>query len=368
MSSRQRRKLGRGMSQLVEGSLRSIVQSTSPIAPPPLPATPQARPSQPAASPAAHTAPAPPIAAPPKAGPPKAAPPKAGPPKAGTHRRDTAFPGDGRVRPVHVVGISSGKGGTGKSIIASNLAVALAPSLRVTVLDADLGLANIHILYNLLPEYNASHVIAGEKRLDEILLHGPRGVRVIPGGSGIPELATLSDMMFGSLADGIASLEGSTDLLLIDAPSGLDRQGLTFLLSCDQLLVVTTEDVTAMTDAYAVVKTVLTRQPGAMVAIVVNQARSYAEGMETFQRIAHVARKFLGHELALGGIVPFDERVERSVADREPVSIGHPESPAARALASLAGRVSTFRQRVGPAPTPFNARLKGLLRSMPARA
>jgi len=264
------------------------------------------------------------------------------------------------------VGISSGKGGTGKSILASNLAVLLAPQRRVTVLDADLGLANIHILYNLLPEFNASHMIAGEKRLDEILLQGPRGVSVIPGGSGIPELANLSDLMFGSLADGIASLEGSTDLLLIDAPSGLDRQALTFLLSCDQLLVVTNEDITAMTDAYAVVKTVLTRNPRAMVALVVNQARSYAEGMETFQRVAHVARKFLGHELALGGIIPFDEMVERSVADRVPVVIGHPDSPAARALASLAGRVAIFHERVQPGATPFIARLKGLLRSMPS--
>jgi len=351
MSQQRRRKLGRGMSQLVEGSLRSIVASSGQEGAQAGPA-PQARP-------APQTRPA---------GSVPAAAAHAGPPKVSEPRRREALPGEGRGRATHVVGISSGKGGTGKSILASNLAVLLAPSLRVTVLDADLGLANIHILYNLLPEFNASHVIAGEKRLDEILLQGPRGVSVIPGGSGIPELATLSDMMFGSLADGIASVEGSMDLLLIDAPSGLDRQALTFLLSCDQLLVVTTEDITAMTDAYAVVKTVLTRQPGAMVALVVNQARSYAEGMETFQRVAHVARKFLGHELALGGIVPFDEMVERSVADRVPVSIGHPESPAARALASLAGRISTFRQRVGPAPTPFVARLKGLLRSMPAGA
>lgn len=355
MSNHRRRKLGRGMSQLVEGSLRSIVAasaqtpSASAQTPAPAPiATPPETAQRSPAAPAPHF-PSPPI-------------PRPGLP----HRADAIAPGDGRGRPVHVVGISSGKGGTGKSILASNLAVLLAPQRRVTVLDADLGLANIHILYNLLPEFNASHMIAGEKRLDEILLQGPRGVSVIPGGSGIPELANLSDLMFGSLADGIASLEGSTDLLLIDAPSGLDRQALTFLLSCDQLLVVTNEDITAMTDAYAVVKTVLTRNPRAMVALVVNQARSYAEGMETFQRVAHVARKFLGHELALGGIIPFDEMVERSVADRVPVVIGHPDSPAARALASLAGRVAIFHERVQPGATPFIARLKGLLRSMPS--
>ena len=198
------------------------------------------------------------------------------------------------------------------------------------------------------------------------MLRGPRGVRIIPGGSGVPELASLTDLMFDSLADGFAALDQSTDLLLIDAPSGIDRQALLFSLASDQVIVVTTEDITAVTDAYAVVKTVLTRRPNASVVLVVNQARSYAEGMETFQKVAHVTRKFLGRELALGGIIPFDESVERSVAEREPIVVSHPSSPAARAIASIANRVAAFHARSPRAGTPFVARLKDLLDAAPA--
>jgi len=261
----------------------------------------------------------------------------------------------------NVISISSGKGGTGKSILTSNLGVLLATTTRVTILDADLGLANIHILYNLMPRFNASHVITRDKSLHEILVKGPRGVRLVPGGSGIPELATLDDTMFRALVDGITPLDQSTDLLLIDTPSGIDRQSLIFLLASDQIFVVTTDDVTAMTDAYAVIKTVLNRKPEASIALVVNQAASYADGMETFQKVAHVARKFLSRELALGGIIPHDEMVERSVTERVPVTISHPASAASRAMASIASRVGTFHTRQARPGRPFAARVRGLL-------
>jgi flagellar biosynthesis protein FlhG len=342
--ARKRKVLGRGMSQLVDGSLSSIVESANSA--PPSRRTKRGRPASRKQSA-------------------QALPKRQPQPTKGTPR--PALATAPRIsHPLNVVSISSGKGGTGKSILTSNLAVLLAAENRVTILDADLGLANIHILYNLMPRYNASHVISGEKTLEEVLVEGPRGVHIIPGGSGVPELANLSDMMFGSFADGIASLEETSDLLLIDAPGGIDRQALTFLLASDQVLVVTTEDITAMTDAYAVVKTLLTRRPGAHVVIVVNLARSYAEGMETFQKVAQVVRRFLGRELALGGIIPLDETVEQSVAERVPVTISHPASPAARAIVSIAGRVATFHERSRPTSTSFITRLKELLRAAPA--
>lgn len=314
MSGRRKRALGRGMADLVEGSFSSIVEPPPAVAP---------RPVLPAAEPAA-------------------------PP-----------------RPFEVVGVSSGKGGTGKSVLASNLGAILAATTRVTILDADLGLANIHILYNLMPRFNASHVISGERRLDEVLIRGPRGVSVIPGGSGIPELANLSAARFGALVDGIGSLDRSTDLLIIDTPSGIDRQSLLFLLASDHVLVVTTDDITAMTDAYAVIKAIYTRRPDASAALVVNQAGSEAGGLETYQKIAHVTRKFLGRELALGGIIPFDEDVERSVAERVPVAISHPDCPAARAMASIASRLGALSAGLSRPRQPFAARLRGLL-SAPA--
>ena len=318
--------------------------------------------------PTAHVTPVAPSASNPPIGAPapvsKAAP--AHPPVAQPARRDAAaeragLPGAVIAGAFDVVSISSGKGGTGKSVVASNLGVLLAGQSRVTILDADLGLANIHILYNLMPAHNVSHVIAGGKSLDEIVLRGPRGVSVIPGGSGIPEMASLTGAMFGTLVKEIATLDRSTDLLLIDTPGGIDKQSLMFLLASDQVLVVTTGDITALTDAYAIIKTVLAHKPPAAVVLVVNQARSQAEGMEAFHKVAHVARKFLGRELALGGVIPFDENVERSVAERTPIVISHPDSPASRAMAALAVRVRAFHGRAPRAGMPFSIRLQGLL-------
>jgi len=356
MPPKKKKALGRGMAQLVDGSFSSIVEPAPGRTRQPAPETPAPGPSAPTQASTTSSAPRPES---PKASPPPDRPAPAPRP---------AAPGapEPAVRAFDVVSVSSGKGGTGKSVLTTNLGVLLAADTRTTILDADLGLANVHILYNLMPRFNASHVISGEKQLEEIMMKGPRGVNVIPGGSGIPELATLTGMMFGSLVDGMAALDHSTDLLLVDTPSGIDPQSLVFLLASDQVLVVTTEDITAMTDAYAVIKTVLTRRPNATVALVVNQARSYPDGMETFQKVAHVARKFLGRELGLGGIIPFDETIERSVAERVPVCVGHPSSPAARAIVSIAGRVSAFHTKSPRTGPPFTARLKGLLAGPPA--
>ncbi|HEY3175464.1 MAG TPA: MinD/ParA family protein [Candidatus Polarisedimenticolia bacterium] len=311
MSGRKKRALGRGMADLVEGSFSSIVE-------PPAPAM-TARAVHPAAEPASA------------------------------------------ARPFDVVSVSSGKGGTGKSVLACNLGAILAATTRVTILDADLGLANIHILYNMTPRYNASHLISGERRVEEVLVRGPRGVNVIPGGSGIPDLTNLSAARFGALVDGIASLDRVTDLLIIDTPSGIDRQSLLFLLASDHVLVVTTGDVTSMTDAYAVIKAIFARRPDASALLVVNQAGSEASGLETYRKVAHVTRKFLSRELELGGIIPFDERVESSIAERVPVALSHPDSPAARAMISIAARLGPRAAAPSSSRQPFATRLRVLL-------
>lgn len=266
--------------------------------------------------------------------------------------------------PLQVAAVTSGKGGTGKSFLTSNLGVLLSGAgVPATVLDADFGLANIHLLYDLSPARTAAHLITKEAALSEVILEGPSGVRLIPGGSGVPELTAMKPAHLEALAGALSGLDSGAGWLLVDSPSGIDRQSLLFLLAADQILVVTTEDITALTDAYAIIKTVLAHRPAATVVVVVNQARTYDGGLEAFQRLAHVARRFLGRELTMGGIVPADPAVSRSVAARMPVAVAEPGSPAARALSSLARKLPTF-----PAPgprqvEPFSARLRRLLQS-----
>lgn len=346
MAARRKRALGRGMADLVEGSFSSIVDPAS--------ARMRAVPPRPMQShdAAAETAPPATLSA--------STPLSAPPPRSQSYQASGPSEIPIAVPFSEVVCVSSGKGGTGKSVLASNLAVALAATSRVMIMDADLALANLHILFNLTPRYNAAHLISRERTIDEIILRGPRNVGVIPGGSGIPELATLSEPMLRALINGIATLERSVDTLLIDMPGGLDRQSLLFLLSADRVMVVTTDDSTAMTDAYAVIKTIFTQRPQACVALIVNRARSQESGLETYQKVAHVTRKFLGRELALAGIVPHDEMVERSVAERIPVVIGHPESPAARAITMIGARLEVSPSSASGRQS-FSARFRALV-------
>ncbi|MBI3450719.1 MAG: MinD/ParA family protein [Acidobacteria bacterium] len=255
-----------------------------------------------------------------------------------------------------VVAVASGKGGTGKSLIAVNLAVALAESQRVGLIDLDLGLANAHILLGLLPRFDVSHLLRGERSLDDVLLAGPRGVLVLPGASGIPEMAGLDDSSLGALASAIAPLMARSDIVLLDCPAGLSRQSIVFLHGADLVLVVTTEDLTSMTDAYALIKTLVTHRPQASVGLLVNDARSAMDGAETYRKISHVARKFLGREILSMGTIPRDAYLERSVRERRPVVLAHPTAPSSRALLELTGRLAdrepidsilNFSQRVG---------------------
>jgi len=237
---------------------------------------------------------------------------------------------------LHVAAVTSGKGGTGKSVLASNLGVLLSSPGPCTILDADLCLANIHLMYGLSPSRTAAHLVSGEVSLEDALLEGPGGVRVIAGGSGIPEMAGLNAGRLKTLALALAPLERSGGWLVVDMPAGLDRQSLLFLLAADQVLVVTTEDITALTDAYAVIKTLLSHQPDANLSLVVNQARTHEGALEAYHRIAHVCRRFLGRDIGLAGIVPADPAVERSVASRRPLVLSDPHAAAARAIAAVA--------------------------------
>lgn len=244
---------------------------------------------------------------------------------------------------ARVFAVASGKGGTGKSLLAVNLAVAAAEWSRVAILDVDLGLANAHILLGLLPRRDASHLLAGECTLEETVLEGPRGVRLLPGASGIPEMASLDDARLEFFATAITPLLARSDVVYLDCPAGFSRQSLLFMHGADVVAVVTTDDLTSMTDAYALIKTLLAWRPQAAVGLVVNDAKSPQDGSETYRKISHVARKFLGRDILSLGTIPHDPALGRSVVERRPIVLGHPAAPAARAIVELERRLASLR-------------------------
>src|SRR5437667_2605702 len=183
---------------------------------------------------------------------------------------------------AQVIAVTSGKGGVGKSNVAVNLAVQLASAGKsVVLLDADLGLANADVLCNIDLPFNLAHVIARKKELREVMVKGPGGFKLIGGASGLARMADLSDDDRQRLVSALAELELQADVILIDTGAGISPNVLSFTRAADHVLVVTTPEPTAITDAYAVVK-VLSRDRDSFVSerrvsLLVNQVRNSNE-------------------------------------------------------------------------------------------
>jgi flagellar biosynthesis protein FlhG len=259
-----------------------------------------------------------------------------------------------RVRRASVIAVTSGKGGVGKSNVAVNLAIKLASAgKQVVLLDADLGLANADVLCNVDLPHNLSSVIARKKELHEVMVKVPGGFSLIGGASGLARMADLTDADRGRIVRALAELEERADIILIDTGAGISPNVLSFTRAADHVLVVTTPEPTAITDAYAVVK-VLHRDAAATnmgsaadlpeaierrISLLVNQARTPAEARVVHDRIAKVARQFLGVSVYDAGHVLADEAVQTAVRARMPFVLGSPNSPATRCITQLAMRL-----------------------------
>jgi len=239
-----------------------------------------------------------------------------------------------------VIAITSGKGGVGKSNISVNLAIKLAEAGKdVVLLDADLGLANADVLCNVDLPFNLAHVIARKKELHEVLFRAPGGFRLIGGASGLARMADLSDFDRQRLIHALGELEQQADIILIDTGAGISPNVLSFTRAADHVLVVTTPEPTAITDAYAVVKVISRDGLDRRLSLLVNQARSSGEARVVYERIAKVARQFLSVGVLDGGYIPADDNVSTAVRRRQPFVIGSPRCPASLCVTQLAIRL-----------------------------
>jgi flagellar biosynthesis protein FlhG len=241
---------------------------------------------------------------------------------------------------VRTVVIASGKGGVGKSNLAANLAVTLGEcGARVLLVDADFGQANLDLLLGATPRFDLQHLLAGQKTPEEIVVAGPRNVRLLPASSGVPELAELDDVRREILLRGISQLEADADLVILDTASGVGRNVTSLCLAADDVVIVTTPELPAFSDAYGLIKLLQRKGLGRTPRLVVNMADTPEEAEETAHRIRLVARRFLHLEVDSWGYIPFDPRISRAVRRQEPVVTAYPQSPSSLAYRALAERL-----------------------------
>jgi len=246
-------------------------------------------------------------------------------------------------KPVRVIAVTSGKGGVGKSNVSVNLAVGLAQEgQKVLVMDADLGLANIDVLLGLNPGYNLSHVIRGECSLEETIIDGPAGIKIIPASSGTRSMADLTPAENAGIIRAFSELTTPVDTLLIDTAAGLSDSVVSYIRAAREIIVVVCDEPASITDAYAMIKVMNRDFNVHRFHILANQAHSIQQGRELYIKLSRVADKYLDVTLDFIGSIPYDDYLKKSVQKQKCVIENFPRSPSAMAFQKLAQKVMTW--------------------------
>ena len=243
-----------------------------------------------------------------------------------------------------IISITSGKGGVGKTNIVCNLAYCFASmGKRVMIMDADLSLGNVSVILGIIPKYNISQVIYGNKQLKDIIISDSNGILVLPASSGVPELSNLSESqkiaLMSRFDEFTGDIDGSgepIDILLIDTGAGISSNVLYFNLAASEIYIVVTPEPTSITDAYALIKVLNVKYGEKYFRVIVNNVRSEKEAKEVYKHLSLVSDKFLKVTLNYLGYVLNDENIPRSVIMQKPALSLFPDSKASECIKKLA--------------------------------
>ncbi|MEE9912668.1 MAG: MinD/ParA family protein [Deltaproteobacteria bacterium] len=243
---------------------------------------------------------------------------------------------------IRVISVTSGKGGVGKTNIAANLAYLLSSQnkKKTLILDADTGLANIDVILGIHSHYNLSHLLKGERTLAETLVPGPGGIKILPSASGIPEMTDLSRGQKLTLIDELNTLGDSLDFMLIDTGAGISSNVMYFNMAAKEIIVVTTPEPTAMTDAYALIKVLYQRHAKRRFRLIVNMVKNATEAKEIYARLSNATDHFLNLTIEYLGYIVLDDKVKEAVRQQTALAEIYPQCPAARCLAKIAEKIS----------------------------
>lgn len=227
---------------------------------------------------------------------------------------------------IKVISVVSGKGGVGKSNIATNLAILYGKlGKKVLVMDADLGLANINILMGVIPRYTLNDFLQGTKLLKDIIISYNNNVDIVPGGTGFYQLVDLQKDHYKNIVNNLLKLP-QYDILLIDAGAGISQSVLSFIIASDNVILVTTPEPTSLTDAYGMIKVIVANSSRSEAGIIINMAQDEEQGLKVYQKLSAVAHKFLGFSLTSLGTILEDNDLKKAVRLQKPVVETFPHS------------------------------------------
>ena len=255
------------------------------------------------------------------------------------NRARSGRPTDG----IRVIAVTSGKGGVGKTNVSVNLAIALAGSGKeVMLMDADLGLSNVDVLLGLHPLYNLSHVINGDRNINDIVMTGPSGLRIVPAASGIRKMAELSPAQHAGIIQVFSDLAVTPDVLLIDTAAGLSDGVTAFTRAAHEVIVVVCDEPASMTDAYAMIKVMSRDHAIQRFRVLANMTRTNQQGIDLYNKFVKVANRFLDVTLDYMGSIPYDEYLLKAVQKQRAVVDSYPRSKAAIAFRNMVQKVDKW--------------------------
>ena len=235
------------------------------------------------------------------------------------------------IQNARVISVTSGKGGVGKSNTSVNIALQFQrQGKRVIIFDADFGLANIEVMFGIIPKYNLGDLMFKGKELKEIITPGPEGVGFISGGSGIAKLVNLDKEQIKRLVGKLSELDELADVIIIDTGAGISSSVMEFLVASPETILVTTPEPASITDSYALLKALSMNEDYSpekcKVKLIANRVGKKEEGQNLYEKLSAVSSRFLNIELEYLGAIPFDNNITKAVMTQEPVSLKYPGS------------------------------------------
>ncbi|MCX7966540.1 MAG: MinD/ParA family protein [Syntrophorhabdaceae bacterium] len=243
------------------------------------------------------------------------------------------------TRREKIIAITSGKGGVGKSSIVTNLAYILGTKNKKTyIVDADLALGNIDIFLGMVPKFNIKDLIEGKKSINEIIVDGPNGIKIIPATSGIVELSNLTEEQRNILMFSLQELDGY-DFLLVDTPAGISSNVVYFNSISNEIFIVVTPDPASIADSYAVIKVLCNKTGRKDFNILVNMAKDEQEALGVYKKILSVSDQFLDVYLDFLGYIPLDVNIRQATKKQKLWVEYFPETQATKALIKICNRL-----------------------------